>query len=80
MLKDGGVLGTRIVDLPGGAVGLSQLEEVDAHAFAAGWMVAFQFDGSDISDHVGRLSKLRSKWVLDHHGKFLRAPRQMAMK
>ncbi|MBT3143127.1 amidohydrolase [Phaeobacter gallaeciensis] len=72
MLKDGGVVGTRIVDLPGGAVGLNQLEEVDARAFAAGWMIAIQFDGSDISDHVDRLAKLRSRWVLDHHGKFLR--------
>lgn len=72
MLTDGGVVGTRIVDLPGGAVGFSQLEEVDARAFAAGWMIAIQFDGSDISDHIERLSKLRSRWVLDHHGKFLR--------
>ncbi|NOE32159.1 amidohydrolase family protein [Ruegeria sp. HKCCD7318] len=73
MLKDGGAVGTRIVDLPGGAVGLNQLEEVDARASAAGWMIAIQFDGSNISDHVERLSKLRSRWVLDHHGKFLRS-------
>ncbi len=72
MLTDGGVVGTRVVDLPGGAVGLSQLEEVDARAFAAGWMIAVQFNGSDISEHFDRLSKLRSRWVLDHHGKFLR--------
>ncbi len=72
ILKDGGVVGTRIVGLPGGAVGLNHLEEVDARAFAAGWMIAIQFDGSDILNHADRLSNLRSKWVLDHHGKFLR--------
>lgn len=71
-LANRGVVGTRIVDLPGGAVGLDQLEEVDARASAAGWMIAIQFDGSDIADHFDRLSKLRSRWVFDHHGKFFR--------
>jgi D-galactarolactone isomerase len=66
------VVGARIMDLPGGAVGLDQLEEVDARAAAAGWMLAVQLDGSDISDHFDRLAALRSNWVFDHHGKFFR--------
>ncbi|WP_319936797.1 amidohydrolase family protein [Thermohalobaculum sediminis] len=71
-LHAAGIRGARIMDLPGGAVGLDALEEVDARAAAAGWMLAVQFDGSDIAQHFGRLSRLRARWVLDHHGKFFR--------
>lgn len=65
-----GIVGARIMDLPGGAIGLSALEEIDARAAAFGWMMAIQFDGSDILDHEERLAGLKSRWVLDHHGKF----------
>lgn len=65
-----GVVGARIMDLPGGAVGLDRLEEVDDRAAAFGWMMAIQFDGSAILDHEDRLGALKSRWVLDHHGKF----------
>ena len=71
-LAEVGVVGARIMDLPGGAVGLDQLEEIDARASAAGWMMAVQFNGSDIAGHFDRLSALRSNWVFDHHGKFFR--------
>ncbi|WP_209021343.1 amidohydrolase family protein [Paracoccus ravus] len=67
-----GVVGARIMDLPGGAMGLTHLEAVDARAHAAGWMIAVQFDGSDILTHLPRLMALKSRWVLDHHGKFFR--------
>jgi len=69
-LADAGVVGTRIMDLPGGALGLSGLEGVDQRAAAAGWVTAVQFDGSNILDHEERLSKLKSRWIFDHHGKF----------
>jgi len=65
-----GMAGARIMDLPGGAVNLSELEAVDARAASRGWMLAIQFDGSNILDHETRLAKLKSRWVLDHHGKF----------
>jgi len=71
-LGDGGIVGARIMDLPGGAVGLAELEAVDAKAAAQGWVLAVQFDGSDILDHESRLAALRSNWILDHHGKFFR--------
>lgn len=74
-LSRAGVVGARIMDLPGGAVGLDSLEEVDARAAAAGWMIAVQFDGSDIADHFDRLARLRARWVFDHHGKFFRGAR-----
>lgn len=69
-LTEAGIVGARIMDLPGGAVDLSELEAVDAKAAAHGWMLAVQFDGSHILDQEARLAKLKSRWVLDHHGKF----------
>jgi D-galactarolactone isomerase len=69
-LANAGVVGLRVMDLPGGAAGLDKLQEIDAIAQSRGWMVAVQFDGSYILDHEAKLSKIRSRWVLDHHGKF----------
>ncbi|WP_312364859.1 amidohydrolase family protein [Ensifer sp.] len=69
-LSEAGVIGARIMDLPGGAVGLDELEAVDDRAAARNWMMAIQFDGSDILEHEPRLKKLKSRWVFDHHGKF----------
>lgn len=69
-LSEAGVVGVRIMDLPGGAVGLSALEAVDERAAARDWMLAVQFDGSNILEHETRLKALKSRWVLDHHGKF----------
>lgn len=71
-LSTAGIVGARIMDLPGGAIGLEQLEEVDAKAAAQGWVLAVQFDGSDILEHEARLAALKSKWILDHHGKFFK--------
>ncbi|MCT4371535.1 amidohydrolase family protein [Yangia mangrovi] len=68
-LAEGGIVGARIMDLPGGAVGLDRLEEVDARAAQAGWMMAVQFDGTALPELEPRLAKLKSRWVLDHHGK-----------
>ncbi|MGE6785531.1 amidohydrolase family protein [Ensifer adhaerens] len=69
-LGEAGVVGARLMDLPGGAVGLDALEAVDARTQAAGWMIAVQFDGNRLLDHLPRLERIRSRWVLDHHGKF----------
>ncbi|XUY28651.1 amidohydrolase family protein [Agrobacterium sp. rho-8.1] len=69
-LADEGVVGVRIMDLPGGAIGLSGLEGVDERAKAQGWMIAVQFNGSDLLTHLPRLENIKSNWVFDHHGKF----------
>lgn len=74
-LSNAGIVGARIMDLPGGAVGLDALEDVDARAFAAGWMMAVRFDGSDIAERYELLANLRARWVFDHHGKFFRGAR-----
>ncbi|MGG7564878.1 amidohydrolase family protein [Rhodovulum sp. DZ06] len=69
-LHGAGVRGARIMDLPGGAVGLDRLAEVDARAAAMGWVLAVQFDGSTILDRLALLGRLESRWILEHHGKF----------
>jgi D-galactarolactone isomerase len=69
-LSGAGVVGARIMDLPGGAVGLNELEAIDAKIAARGWMIAVQFDGTKILEHEARLRGIKSRWVFDHHGKF----------
>lgn len=69
-LHDGGIRGARLMNLPGGAVGLDALEAVDAMAADMGWSVNVQFDGGEILDRLPALERIRSRWVLDHHGKF----------
>ncbi|MFC6489455.1 amidohydrolase family protein [Nitratireductor sp. GCM10026969] len=70
-LHAAGVRGARIMDLPGGAVGLEAVEAVDARAHAFGWCIAVQFDGNMLPEHAPRLERLRSRTIIDHHGKFL---------
>ena len=68
-LADAGVVGARIMDLPGGAVGLDSLEAVASRARAFGWLLAVQFDGSHIEALEPRLAALNTPWILDHHAK-----------
>jgi D-galactarolactone isomerase len=68
-LINAGVVGARIMDLPGGAIGLEALETIDAMCQEAGWMLAVQLDGSALPELESRLSTIKSRWVLDHHGK-----------
>ena len=70
-LHDSGVRGARIMDLPGGAVGLSRLQEVDARVLDVDWCIAVQFDGSRLLEHLPLLQRIRSRFIIDHHGKFL---------
>ncbi|MEO4040373.1 amidohydrolase family protein [Hoeflea sp. CAU 1731] len=67
---EAGVRGARIMDLPGGAVGLETLEDMEKTVQPFEWRLAVQFDGSQILDHFDRLAALRCNWILDHHGKF----------
>lgn len=69
-LSQAGVVGARIMDLPGGAVGLDDLEAVDDRAAAAGWVMAVQFHGNRLTALAPRLARLKSRWIFDHHGKF----------
>jgi len=84
-LHGAGVRGARIMDLPGGAVGLAGVPEVNARAATAGWVMAVQFDGSHILEHLPLLERIEGRWILDHHGKFFcgvtpKDPRVAAVK
>jgi len=68
-LAEAGIVGARIMDLNGGAVGLDGLAAVDAKARDAGWVMAVQFDGSRLPKLEPQLSGIRSNWILDHHAK-----------
>ena len=70
VLHEAGVRGARIMDLPGGAVGLDALEDVDARVSAIGWSLAVQFDGTHLLEHMPRFQRLKSRYIIDHHGKF----------
>lgn len=70
-LGENRIVGLRIMDLPGGAVGLSDLAAIDAMAAERGWMVAVQFNGTGLLDHLPKLQAMKSRWVFDHYGKFL---------
>ncbi|MFN3953987.1 MAG: amidohydrolase family protein [Pararhodobacter sp.] len=69
-LHAAGVRGARVMDLPGGAVGLARLAEVDARARSLDWVLAVQFDGTHLRTHLPRLEAVKSRFIIDHHGKF----------
>ncbi|MES0826978.1 amidohydrolase family protein [Ruegeria sp. SCP11] len=69
-LVDAGIVGARVMDLPGGAIGLRELRDVDAKTASFGLAIAVQFDGSHIQKHESCLQSLQSRYVIDHHGKF----------
>lgn len=74
-LLDANVVGARIMDLPGGAVGLEALDSVDNICADVGWMLAVQLDGSHLPELESRLKDIKSPWVLDHHGKIFSGAR-----
>ncbi len=74
-LRDSGVVGARIMDLPGGAVSFSALDAIDRLAHQMDMMMAVQFDGNTLADKFESLKRIRSKYVIDHHGKFFKAIR-----
>lgn len=69
-LSAAGVVGARIMDLPGGAVGFNEIDAVDARCFDADWALVVQMDGGRLLDRLPALEAIKSDWVLDHHGKF----------
>lgn len=69
-LHAAGIRGARIMDLPGGAVGLDALEPVAAMAHDMGWTLNVQFDGGGIEALEPRLAAIPGRYVIDHHGKF----------
>jgi D-galactarolactone isomerase len=66
-----GVRGARIMQLPGGAVGLDQLLPINDRISSFGWHPIVQFDGRNILEYESLLNQIRGTYVIDHMGKFL---------
>ena len=71
-LIDKGIVGARIMDLPGGAYDFSYIKDLDQKTSANELMIAVQFDGNTISEKFSTLMNLESNFVIDHHGKFFK--------
>ena len=71
-LIDGGIVGARIMDLPGGAYDFSYIKDLDQKTSANELMIAVQFDGNTITRKFSTLANLKSNFVIDHHGKFFK--------
>lgn len=67
-----GVVGARIMDLPGGAYNFSYLTDLDRLTSSSGLMIAVQFNGNTLADKQPILNNLKSNFVIDHHGKFFK--------
>lgn len=66
-----GARGARIMQLPGGAVGLDQLAEVEARIQSFGWHLMVQFNGRMINDYMTTLQAIKTDYIIDHIGKFI---------
>ena len=71
-LMDNGIVGARIMDLPGGAYDFSYIKDLDQKTAANELMIAVQFDGNTITEKFSALVNLKSNFVIDHHGKFFK--------
>lgn len=70
-LHEKGVRGARIMQLPGGAVGIDQMLAVDDAIQNMGWHLMVQFNGRDLPDYLERLQKIKGRYIIDHIGKFI---------
>lgn len=66
-----GARGARIMQLPGGAVGIDQLVEVEARIRPFGWHLIVQFNGRMIDDYLPVLKNIQTDYIIDHIGKFM---------
>ncbi|WP_189469666.1 amidohydrolase family protein [Litchfieldella qijiaojingensis] len=71
VLHQRGVRGARIMNLPGGAVKIDQLLEVERLVRQVGWHLMVQFNGREIHDHVDTLHRIQTDYIIDHIGKFM---------
>ncbi len=66
-----GARGARIMQLPGGAVGLDGLAAVEARVKAFGWHLMVQFNSREINDYMNTLKAIKTDYIIDHIGKFM---------
>jgi D-galactarolactone isomerase len=70
-LTQGGIVAQRIFQLPWGAVGFAQMDEVMARVHPFGWHANVQLDGRELPQWEAQIKRLPGKFVIDHTGKFL---------
>ena len=66
-----GARGARIMQLPGGAVGIGGLAAVEERIHAFGWHLMVQFNGREIDDYMATLKAIKTDYIIDHIGKFM---------
>tara|TARA_R110002072_G_scaffold18798_4_gene69925 strand:- start:1187 stop:1966 length:780 start_codon:yes stop_codon:yes gene_type:complete len=66
-----GARGARIMQLPGGAVGMSGLTAVEARVKAFGWHLMMQFNSHEIDNYMTTLQAIDTDYIIDHIGKFM---------
>ncbi|MGB0733081.1 MAG: amidohydrolase family protein, partial [Pontibacterium sp.] len=70
-MHEQGARGARIMNLPGGAVGVRETLNINAKVKNFGWHCIVQFDGTETLDYLPILEQIDNAFVLDHIGKFL---------
>lgn len=66
-----GARGARIMQLPGGAVGIAELTAVEKCVRPFGWHLMVQFNGREIDDYMATLKAIETDYIIDHIGKFM---------
>lgn len=66
-----GARGARIMQLPGGAVGMEGLAAVEQRIRAFGWHLMVQFNSREINDYMEALKAIETDYIIDHIGKFM---------
>ena len=69
-LHDLGARGARIMNLPGGAARLDVMPAVERLVRQLGWSLIVQFNGRDIDQHLAALQAIKTRYVIDHFGRF----------
>jgi D-galactarolactone isomerase len=81
-LHRAGIRAVRYMMLGGGPLPWDTLESMSARIAPFGWNIDLQLDGRDLPIHLAMLSRLASRLVIDHTGKFLEpvAPESVAFR
>lgn len=66
-----GVRGARIMQLPGGAVKIDRMLDVERVIRPLGWHLMVQFNGRHLEDYLDPLRRIEGEYIIDHIGKFM---------
>lgn len=66
-----GARGARIMQLPGGAVKIDQMREVERLIHPLGWHLMVQFNGRHLDSYLDELHGIEAEYIIDQVGKFM---------